>query len=321
MYACNDDFEVNADWKDISIVYGLLDINDSIHYIKINKAFLNEGSDALWIAANTDSTEYQDSLTVLLEKWLGNVHIIDQDIVLEKTLIGWKNEGVFNNPYQYVYKTPGFHTQLDPKADYRLLINNEKSGKIISSRTELVQNFQPQYPANEGSISFLMEGEIDIRWRTGKNAYFYDLTVGIYYLEWDITSPQNKDTVVLEWPIVRFKRSNNTNGNEEMKINMKGEGFHNFMARNVKPVDLAIHRKFLYMDFHITAGGKEIFYYINVNKPALGAVQKKPEYTNINNGLGIFSSRNSQVLRRVRLSNPSMEELINNPLTMNLNFQ
>ena len=41
--ACETDFDVNAPYQDITIVYGILDIDDSISYVKINKAFLGEG--------------------------------------------------------------------------------------------------------------------------------------------------------------------------------------------------------------------------------------------------------------------------------------
>jgi hypothetical protein len=58
---CNDDFDVNADWKDITIVYGLLSVNeaDSIHYIRINRAFLNEKTSAIAVAKESDSINIQ----------------------------------------------------------------------------------------------------------------------------------------------------------------------------------------------------------------------------------------------------------------------
>jgi hypothetical protein len=38
--SCETDFELNAEWKDITIVYGILNQNDTAHYIRIQKAFL-----------------------------------------------------------------------------------------------------------------------------------------------------------------------------------------------------------------------------------------------------------------------------------------
>ncbi|MBL4656314.1 MAG: hypothetical protein JKY33_10880 [Bacteroidia bacterium] len=58
--ACETDFEVNAPWKDITIVYGLLNQNDSVHFIKITKAFLVEGN-ALDTAQVAGYSQYDDS--------------------------------------------------------------------------------------------------------------------------------------------------------------------------------------------------------------------------------------------------------------------
>ena len=42
--SCETDIDVNAEPTDITIVYGLLNPNDTTHYLKINKAFIGEGS-------------------------------------------------------------------------------------------------------------------------------------------------------------------------------------------------------------------------------------------------------------------------------------
>ncbi len=55
--ACETDFELNASWKEVTVVYGLLDQSQQQQYIKINKAYLGEG-DALQMASVTDSSHY-----------------------------------------------------------------------------------------------------------------------------------------------------------------------------------------------------------------------------------------------------------------------
>ena len=41
----------------------------------------------------------------------------------------------------------------------------------------------------------------------------------------------------------------------------------------------------------MTVGSEDLNTYIKVNEPITGIVQKRPQFTNINNGIGIFSSR------------------------------
>ena len=37
---CDTDFDVNADWKETTVVYGLLDASLDTQYIRINKGYL-----------------------------------------------------------------------------------------------------------------------------------------------------------------------------------------------------------------------------------------------------------------------------------------
>ena len=55
--ACSTEIEVNAEWKDVTVVFGLLDVSDTIQYIKISKAFLGE-EDAFVMAQEPDSLYY-----------------------------------------------------------------------------------------------------------------------------------------------------------------------------------------------------------------------------------------------------------------------
>ena len=55
--SCETDFNVNADWQEVTVVYGLLDQNEDKQYIRINKAFLGN-ADAFIMASVADSINY-----------------------------------------------------------------------------------------------------------------------------------------------------------------------------------------------------------------------------------------------------------------------
>jgi hypothetical protein len=59
--SCKNDVEINGEWKDISVVFGLLNQSDTAHYVRISKAFLGEG-DALVFAQQFDSLYYRPEL-------------------------------------------------------------------------------------------------------------------------------------------------------------------------------------------------------------------------------------------------------------------
>ena len=79
--SCENDFEINADWKETIIIYGLLDPLDSVQEIKINKAFLNSVGSAYEVAQNPDSLYLDSTFATITEVGSGRL------IVLKKTLV------------------------------------------------------------------------------------------------------------------------------------------------------------------------------------------------------------------------------------------
>ena len=313
---CDDTFVVNADWKDITIIYGLLNQNekDSVHYIKINKAFLNENTSAIEIARVADSLYYKDSLTVMLEEWEGSNK--RNTIYLYKIFENNKDSGIFAYPGQYLYRTPV--TPLNINYLYKLVVRNPKTGKEMTSQTTLVGNITPLYPPQNGTLPFKADNIYNMQWYTGRHAYFYDLTIDIKYIEYPKSNPTLFTQKVIHWPIFSYRKTPDLNGMSLMSLSLLGSAFFDVMGSNI-PVDMNLNREFKGFDLIFSSGGQEIYYYISVNKPSVGIIQKKPEYSNIDNALGVFSSRNQNVIH-ARLSSLTLDELQRNAKTLNLNF-
>ena len=69
LWSCETEFEVNAPWKDVSIIYGLLEANKDTQYVKIYRGFLGE-QDALIMASNPDSIYYNsEDVEVLINEY------------------------------------------------------------------------------------------------------------------------------------------------------------------------------------------------------------------------------------------------------------
>src|SRR5437764_4127391 len=45
--SCSEDFTVGAPYKAITVVYGIMDVGDTAHYIRIQKAYYDENMSAL----------------------------------------------------------------------------------------------------------------------------------------------------------------------------------------------------------------------------------------------------------------------------------
>jgi hypothetical protein len=74
-------------------------------------------------------------------------------------------------------------------------------------------------------------------------------------------------------------------------------------------------------DISIRLAGDELYEYIDINNPSnQGALQDKPVYTNINNGLGLFSSRSTVPFPGMYLSVSAGQQLVTGTYTSSLGF-
>ena len=130
--SCNEKIELIGDFVETAVVYGLLDQADSLHYIKINRAFIGPGN-ALEIAQIADSS-YFTNVDATISEYLNG--ILTRSWLLRDTILDNKDpNGVFYAPEQKVYyfKTmpTGFNgviqtstnpqmTSLNPQAIYKI---------------------------------------------------------------------------------------------------------------------------------------------------------------------------------------------------------
>ena len=62
---CSNEVDLYADYKEITIVYGILDISDDTTWIKVTRAYSGPGN-ALLIAQNPDSSNFPYKLDIII---------------------------------------------------------------------------------------------------------------------------------------------------------------------------------------------------------------------------------------------------------------
>jgi len=316
--ACETDFEVNADWKEVMVVYGLLDQSQPQQYIKINKSYLGEG-DALLMASVADSVNYNpEDLEVKIfkvnyDEFSGSVDTIGfvtlYDTILEK------EDGLFATDENIIYTTPNnfFLTNNADEKDYILSIVNKKSGNIVSATTNLIHSLTDTDPTsglhleiNSGQkfgfytevpnppyLFPLEKGTQTVNWKHSKNGKIYQIIVRIYYEE----IFQNNDTIenYIDWIQPQIIHD----GSNEMRYTFEGDAFVNTLANKItnSPNNLKKRRLGTYVDIFFTVGSEDLYTYMKLNEPFEGIVQERPVFTNINNGIGLFSCRYNKTHR------------------------
>jgi hypothetical protein len=295
IYSCETDVDIIADYEEITIVYGLLSVDDPTTYLRINKAFLGDGN-ALIMAQVPDSSNFLYQLNVSMEE-------IDNDEVLNsyqftKDTIYNKEAGIFYNEYQILYKAD---IAINEDYKYRLkIINNDT---VITAETEIVHDFSIIKPSSGSHfVKFRPDLNSTLEWETAKNGKRYEGKIIFNFKEKEFDSP-NTISRSLIWDL-GSQKSTNTDGGDEIEFTLANNYFYELLKYNVPYSDVQKENNVEYrladsIDFIVTAGGEDLNTYLEVNEPSYSIVQDKPEYTNITNGIGIFSSRKNEIRRKL----------------------
>ena len=99
---CSEDFEIAAPYKDITLVYAMLNHADTVHYIRIQKAFMDDNKSAIDMAKLPDSSYYADGvLDVRVEELLPNGNVNGSTAL---TRVNMADEGVTKDPGMFYHR-------------------------------------------------------------------------------------------------------------------------------------------------------------------------------------------------------------------------
>ena len=346
MESCETDFEVNAPWRDITIVYGLLNQKENPHVIKINKAFLGE-ADVNDMAQIRDSSEYgADEITVKIQRSLNGSSYIDYGN-LARYEASNKPAGTFYSPDHALYS---FTDTLEPGYNYRLVITKTATGDQVFAETRIIEDKGFKFIPNsywtadptKVKVDFYKDGNYftfnKAFWNTAVNGRRYQLTVRFHYTEINILTSQETPKS-LDW-VFPARTSADLDGGDEMGTEIDGEDFYKFIGSKLDPPPANIVRcigraagltnSAGQLDFIVDVAGEDFNTYLEVNEPSTGIVQERPEYTNVfdengNEQVGFFSARysistESRLLSTDGIAGTSVTELKTGQYTGDLGF-
>jgi hypothetical protein len=290
--ACTTDFAVMGDWKETMVVYGLLDQSQPKQYIKINKAFLGEGN-ALEYAQVKDSVQFSNALSVTLKRIRNGSEIATYTLTPDNTKP--KDPGAFYSASQgnaiYSFASTG-SSALNDDSQYKLTIRNNETGTEVTSQTALVKDFgnlvSPSAGATVASIVGTSENyRYALKLNSAPNARIYQVVLRLHYT--DSTTTGNKADSV-DWNFSP-QETTDLDGGQELDFGFKGQDYMRFLGSTLSSYSGLVCRIPGTLSIVVISASDDLNTFINVNKPSTGIIQEKPEYTNINNGLGIFSAR------------------------------
>lgn len=326
-WSCSNEINVAADWKEVPVVYGLLDPAAEYNYIRINRAYLNKDGDALSYTGISDSIQFSEDLTVLVTEFQDGIerNTIRFEKVLGDTIGILKDPGSFAQTPNILYRSNYEFKASDFRSVYRyeLLIINEKSGKQYRSSTFSPGFLESKSPIRTNrksvNISDRDNGAIAITYVEGPYVKSYDLVVRFRYQEFKKDDPAQSKVDSVDWVVFKGKETSRITGYAEKSVVVYGKTFYQLLAASLQ-ADTSLARRPLDMAFIFYGATEDLYTYINVNKPSIGIVQKKPEFSNITDGLGVFAGRYVNWYDEVEIRDEMKENLRDSEITEALNF-
>jgi|APGre2960657404_1045060.scaffolds.fasta_scaffold11388_2 hypothetical protein len=328
--SCNEDVDLIGDFEETAVVHGLLDKSDSIHFIKINRAFIGPGN-ALEISQIPDSNEFQQVDATITEFVNGSQ---DRVWTLLDTLVENKDpNGVFYAPYQKMYYFKTTSTEpLNANAIYKLHISINGDDILIDGETEIVSGIGTSADGQTFRFDFVDDPgvyfEKGLSVSSG-NSHIINATLEVKFFEY--TAPGVGALKSFKWNLGESE----VEPNGSKTFTMNGKTFYDLVLANITNNPSINQRKMYSIKVIATGGGEDLFNYMTVNAPSSTLAQSKPSFTNLSVNanhkvVGIFSSRYTHSIEKTyinpsnanlrMMATKSVEELCTGPITGNLFF-
>ncbi|HPB57987.1 MAG TPA: hypothetical protein PLH70_06420 [Bacteroidales bacterium] len=327
IYSCEQDFSLNAPYRDVTFVYGVLDSQDSVHYLKIYKGVQTEGNPTQ-VVQDWTKLYYFDTISVTLTEFKEG-QSTGRVITLDTTTSVPRLEGAFGYPTQLLYYTT---ERLDPTAVYHLKIVHRETGRIVEAETPILQPIvlnAPNIPENAGLNLVGRKG--NIIFTHVPNAKAYEIFQYFHYFE----VSKATGVVVREGYVKRditngvFLTESNVSYNQ-ISREYNPSTLYDQIATQLKPDPTVVRyiRKNEPVVFEVWGASQSLYNYLLVNKPTSSIVQDRMEYTNLvapadsnyATAWGVFASR-ARTARGYRINNPSEDSLVKGSKTSHLGFR
>lgn len=341
LQSCDEDFQVSAPYKDITVAYGILDMGDSSHYIRIQKAFLDENKSAIDMSKEPDSSFYENLDVTLLEYNDQRTQVLNS-ISLSK--VNLNNEGddfkkeepvtdqqFFTDPH-YAYKFTNNDLQLNPFNWYQLILTNNNTGRIDSSEfIGVVSNSSDRAQqglwvrefefGNSFSVSFartLPANTFKILVFMPKNGRSVEGYIRFNYVDRNILTGEETDKHV---DYLFDREQNITSAGTSFVLEVPNSDIYSFLNASIgAPPSDNIERLVDSCDVYVYVASPEIYFFNQINQGQTGGLTNdniQPTYSNFKGDdiIGVVGSRAMRIKNNVPIDKTTLDSIMINPAT------
>lgn len=325
--ACTTDVDLYADYKDIPVIYGLLNATEDTNFVRINRAF--SGSNETHINANevaliADSCNYPGKLNAYIVEYKqvygGAYQPTGDTLTLDTTTVQDKEYGLFYAPNQKVYytidKDKFDNNSNHAKYKYKLFVF--KDNDTISAETGIVGG--GDFKIATYSLNFKAEPSDKfgkIKFTAADNAVFYDMEFVFNYHESINGGPMVDKQVSYSCGSKSIEELGTENGlffftySDNILFNLMENAIGGDTVMDINHPNVVRSFDMYPIQIKLSAGADELYNYMQVNSQS-GFSQTVPDYTNVVGGFGVFSSR-VNLVQEARISAGTQKDLYGKP--------
>ncbi|MBK7226637.1 MAG: hypothetical protein WBB17_09480 [Saprospiraceae bacterium] len=279
--SCNEDFQLTEPWKDIPVVYGMLNRFDSAQYIRLEKAFVSEDLSARELAKYPDSIYYKNAKVTLINKTANKSYQLSKVDMSQENYT--RNEGDFVTSPNYMYKIKTKDMILRAQDNIELQVDRGDGSKLITSNIQMIKDVRlAEVDTSFRELGFDPNKSSSFYWNAPADVQVFTFKMNIKVEELNIGTGKKEIKVI---------SSNLLVNSLETSFSYNGKSFFDAIKSNFTP-DNQIKRSVQFVTLELKAGAKELREFLNIVNANTGitASQEIPRYTNISEGFGILTS-------------------------------
>ncbi|MES2558902.1 MAG: hypothetical protein V4590_04140 [Bacteroidota bacterium] len=270
--SCNNTLEVYGDdYVETAVVYGVIDRIQDSQFVRVNKTFRNTSA-ASEVLNIYDSLCFEQ-VSVQLTFLPGTQTV---------TLIPIPRPGIVSNRRD-LFAIPT--SAYDNKAEkVKLIVTNELTGKVFTTTQRILSP-----PAFSRPFQLLFTSQLNIIGFTPSNGDSYNGTIRMFYTENTGTGDLDK---IFDFPVAQPFYSGG------LHFEIEGKNWM-YAAQTILGNGTGKIRKLKSFSFYISAESEDMGDYQQLRVPSIQIVQKNPLYSNIQDAIGLFTTRGSSEQKNV----------------------
>lgn len=309
LVSCSTDVDLFADYKEVPIIYGLLDYNADTNFIKITHA-IEGGDNALISANNPDLNNYPEKLDVRITEFRNGDSI--RQFVLDTITIHNKQNGLFYAPAQKMYYTTEHLCKNTPGSHYTYRLTVAFPELTLVTDAAIVGSDSYSIKSTVADFS---GGNKYVLFHPAENAGVYDATMSFTFLE---RRSFDSDSIprTIRWHMGTYFDTdlvqNTIDGAYAIKYHRNDlyETLRNVLGDDTLVPGLRRYLTDYPIEVTITAGGENLSQYLIYNGTINTSMNPENNYSVIDGGYGVFSSKTTKV-QKMRLGGTTVPELVN----------